>query len=71
MYFILALSHTATFCCTAEGCDGQYFDPQDLLPGNLAVAPLPPSVTEKTNSHETLIVPHKSSHFWSSVLTNG
>ncbi|KAN0128855.1 P-loop containing nucleoside triphosphate hydrolase protein [Lactarius tabidus] len=39
----IALSHTATLCCTAEGCDGQYFELQGLLPGKLAVAPLPPS----------------------------
>ncbi|KAF8258083.1 P-loop containing nucleoside triphosphate hydrolase protein, partial [Lactarius quietus] len=43
----LALSHT-TFSCTAEGCDSGRFRLQDLLPGTLAVAPLPASTMEKT-----------------------
>ncbi|KAF8258171.1 P-loop containing nucleoside triphosphate hydrolase protein, partial [Lactarius quietus] len=44
----LALSHTTPFCCTTEGCDSGRFKLQDLLPGMLAVAPLPASTMEKT-----------------------
>lgn len=47
VYFWSALAHTTTFCCTATGCDGTKFSIQDLLPGKLAVATLPPSTAPK------------------------